>query len=101
MEKLEYINLLVLGSGGREHSLCYNLIKSKKVSYGKLKAFDKKILMAEVLLECSKVDGKVAQQELNQIKKKNLKSVICGKALYEKRVSVQNAIGILEKNIEC
>ncbi len=39
--------------------------------------------------------------KLNQIKKKNLNGVICGKALYEKRVSVQNAIGILEKNIEC
>ena len=50
-------------------SKAIKLIKSNKVSYGKLKAFDKKILMAEVLLECSKVDGKVAQQELNQIKK--------------------------------
>ena len=39
--------------------------------------------------------------KLNQIKKENLDGVICGKALYEKRVSVQNAIGILEKNIEC
>ena len=26
------MNVLVLGSGGREHSLCYNLIKSKKIS---------------------------------------------------------------------
>ena len=32
MEKLENMNVLVLGSGGREHSLCYNLIKSKKIS---------------------------------------------------------------------
>ena len=26
------MNVLVLGSGGREHSICYNLIKSKKLS---------------------------------------------------------------------
>ena len=26
------MNVLVLGSGGREHSLCYNLIKSKKLN---------------------------------------------------------------------
>ena len=26
------MNVLVLGSGGRKHSLCYNLIKSKKIS---------------------------------------------------------------------
>ena len=32
MEKLENMNVLVLGSGGREHSLCYNLIKSKKIN---------------------------------------------------------------------
>ena len=29
---LKNINVLVLGSGGREHSICNNLIKSKKVN---------------------------------------------------------------------
>ena len=32
LENLKNMNVLVLGSGGREHSICNNLIKSKKIN---------------------------------------------------------------------
>ena len=32
LESFKNINVLILGSGGREHSICFNLIKSKKIN---------------------------------------------------------------------
>ena len=32
LENFKNMNVLVLGNGGREHSMCANLIKSKKIN---------------------------------------------------------------------
>ena len=44
------------------------IIESDELAFNKLKALEKNVLLALVLLECSKVDGKISKEEINHLK---------------------------------
>ena len=44
------------------------IIESEDLAFNKLKSLEKNVLLALVLLECSKVDGKISLNEINNLK---------------------------------
>ena len=65
-------------------------VLSEKTAYNKLKAFEKGVLLALMLTECSTIGGKIASEELSQLKK------VLSEQL---NISANQATVILEKKI--
>ena len=65
-------------------------VLSEKTAYNKLKAFEKGVLLALMLAECSKVGGKISSEESSQLKK------ILSEQL---NISANQATVILEKKL--
>ena len=68
LEKENISETKKLGVERSKISKAIDSINTGKVAFNKLKAFEKTVLIALMLTECSTIDGKIAPEELKQLK---------------------------------
>ncbi len=68
MEKPDIAETKKLGNERAKISRAIDVINSGKTAYNKLKAFEKTVVIALMLTECSTIDGKISSEDLSQLR---------------------------------
>ncbi|MBS91960.1 MAG: hypothetical protein CMM95_02780 [Rickettsiales bacterium] len=68
MEKPDIAETKKLGNERAKISKAIDIINSGKTAYNKLKAFEKTVVIALMLTECSTIDGKISSEDLSQLR---------------------------------
>ena len=68
MEKPDIAETKKLGNERAKINKAIDVIDSGKTAYNKLKAFEKTVVIALMLTECSTIDGKISSEDLGQLR---------------------------------